>query len=261
MKEILRAITILTTILLPITLLHATVSWAQKTAQPNRIMNQVTESIHIRQNTQEQEEQWRNEKQKLLSQYDQLQQKKIQLTELQQSFEEKVKNTNIRISAKQEQIDNIVQIQAEISPLINNQIKELEQFVASDLPFLTEERHERMQRLEQLRDDPEVPVSEKFRKVMEALLVEAEYGNTIEVYQETITTGDLKMLVDIFRLGRIGLFFQTLDKKECGFYNVSASAWQPLPASYNQTLLTAMEIGAKRRPVEFITLPLGKINL
>ncbi|MBU1567791.1 MAG: DUF3450 domain-containing protein, partial [Proteobacteria bacterium] len=95
---------------------------------------------------------------------------------------------------------------------------------------------------------------------LEALLVEAEYGNTIEVYQETIGLDGREVLVDIFRLGRVGLFFQTLDQKSCGFYNVAIAAWQPLATAYNRTLLAAMEIGAKRRPVELLTLPLGRIQ-
>lgn len=87
-------------------------------------------------------------------------------------------------------------------------IKELHDFVAADQPF-SARSGTRLTRLVELRDDPEVPVSEKFRKVLEALLVETEYGNTIEVYQETINTGGGEMLVDIFRLGRVGLFYQS----------------------------------------------------
>lgn len=242
-------------------LLSGPVCWGQETGRSDRIQKPVAESIRIRQDIQVQEEQWRNDKQKMLARYDQLELEKKQLTERNQTLDEKVKNAKIRIAAKQKQLEDIEQIQTGLAPLIEDVIKELEQFVASDLPFLTEERHGRVQRLVELRDDPEVTVSEKFRKVMEALLVEAEYGNTIEVYQETIATGGRDMFMNIFRLGRVGLFFQSLDQKESGFYNVAASAWQPLPTSYNRTILAAMEIGAKRRPVELLTMPLGRMQL
>jgi hypothetical protein len=69
------------------------------------------------------------------------------------------------------------------------------------------------------------------------------------------------MLVDIFRLGRVCLLYQSLDHKSCGFYNVAASAWQPLSGAYNRPIAAAMEIGAKRRPAELLTLPLGRIQL
>ncbi|MFN2356064.1 MAG: DUF3450 family protein, partial [Desulfopila sp.] len=87
-----------------------------------------------------------------------------------------------------------------------------------------------------------------------------EYGNTIEVYQETIVTEEREMLVDIFRLGRVALFFQTLDHESCGFFNVARATWQPLPTEYNRTIEVAMEIGSKRRPVELLTLPLGRMD-
>lgn len=225
------------------------------------IKKPVDESISIRQNTQKSEVQWQSDKEKLLARYDELTETAQYLSGKRQALTEKIDNTRNRIAVKQKQLDDIEQIQSEIIPLIASLIVEIEQFIAIDLPFLSEERNGRLQRLIEIRDDPEVSVSEKYRKVMEALLVEMEYGNTIEVYQETIATDDREMLVDIFRLGRIALFFQTLDRKSCGFYNVASATWQPLPPAYNRTIEAAMEIGTKRRPVELLTLPLGRIQL
>ncbi|EKD40057.1 MAG: hypothetical protein ACD_75C00191G0002, partial [uncultured bacterium] len=230
---------------------------AMENGETDRIKKPVAESIRIRQNTQEQEQQWRDDKEKLLARYARLEETKKQLTLRRTALDDKVKETKSRIAAKHKQLDDIEGIGKEIAPLIDSLIKELETFVASDLPFLAEERLNRLQRLGELRGDPEVAVSEKFRKVMEALLVETEYGNTIEVYQETIALGGRGTLVDIFRLGRVGLFFQTLDRTSCGRYDVAAASWQPLPSEYNRSIATAMEIGAKRRPAELLTLPLG----
>ncbi|MGB3224701.1 MAG: DUF3450 domain-containing protein [Desulforhopalus sp.] len=226
-----------------------------------QIKKTVDESINIRQNIQKSEVQWQSDKEKLLARYDELTETAQYLSGKRQALTEKIDNTRSRIAVKQKQLDDIEQIQSEIIPLIASLIVEIEQFTATDLPFLSEERNGRLKRLIEIRDDPEVAVSEKYRKVMEALLVEMEYGNTIEVYQETIAADDREMLVDIFRLGRIALFFQTLDRKSCGFYNVASAAWQPLPTAYNRTIEAAMEIGAKRRPVELLTLPLGRIQL
>ncbi|BHH85855.1 DUF3450 domain-containing protein [Desulforhopalus sp. 52FAK] len=229
--------------------------------QSKQIIKPVAESIRIRQSTQEHEMNWREEQQKLLARYDRLEDEKKRLTERENSLVEQLDTTQKRIAGKQEQLADIEQIRTDISPLIDTLNQRLELFVANDLPFLTEERKARLQRIAEFRDDPEVSVSEKFRKVMEALLVEAEYGNSIEVYQQTISTGGREALVDIFRLGRVGLFFQSLGQKQCGFYNVATSSWQELPSSYKPTIRSAMEIGAKQRPVELLTLPLGRMQL
>ncbi len=229
--------------------------------ETDQIKKPVAESIRIRQDTQEQEQKWRDDREKLLARHDGLEETKKRLTLQRAALDEKVSGLKTRIAVKEKQLEDIENIQKEITPMITSLIHELEEFVAADLPFLGEERRNRLARLVELRDDPEVAVSEKFRKVLEALLVEAEYGNTIEVYQETISTGGHDMLVDIFRLGRVGLFFQSLDHKSCGCYNVAAASWQPLPGEYNRPVASAIEIGAKRRPAELLTLPLGRIHL
>jgi len=230
-------------------------------AETDQIKKPVAESIRIRQDTQEHEQKWRDDREKLLARLDTLEEAKKRLTLQKTALDEKVVGLKSRIALKEKQLEDIEIIQKDITPMIAALIGELQDFVAADQPFLGEERRTRLTRLVELRDDPEVPVSEKFRKVLEAMLVETEYGNTIEVYQETIATTGGEMLVDIFRLGRVGLFYQSLDHKSCGFYNVAAKAWQPLPGVYNRSVAAAMEIGAKRRPAELLTLPLGRIQL
>lgn len=229
--------------------------------ETEQIKKPVAESIRIRQDTQEEQRKWQEDQEKFLARYDRLEETKIQLNSRRAELEGKVQGAKSRIAVKEKQLADIDAIKNEITPLIDSLIKELESFIAADLPFLAEERRIRLQRLTELRDDPQVAVSEKFRKVLEAMLVEAEYGNTIEAYQETIAIDGGDTLVDIFRLGRVGLFFQTLDRRSCGFYNVATTSWQPLSHEYNRAVAAALEIGAKRRPAELLTLPLGRINL
>lgn len=230
-------------------------------ADTDQIKKPVAESIRIRQDTQEHEQKWRDDRERLLTRLGTLEEAQKRLILQRTALDEKVAGLKSRIAGKEIQLEDIGAIQKEITPMIAALIEELRNFVAADQPFLGEERRTRLARLVDLRDDPEVPVSEKFRKVLEAMLVETEYGNTIEVYQETIATNGGEMLVDIFRLGRVGLFYQSLDHKSCGFFNVAVSAWQPLPGVYNRSIAAAMEIGAKRRPAELLTLPLGRVQL
>lgn len=229
--------------------------------ESEHVKKPVTESISIRQDTQKEEQQWRDTREKLLTRLDTLEEKRQQLAERYDELQVNVQGTRERIAVKQNQLDDIEAIRGQITPLTGGLIDELHSFVKNDLPFLVEERNNRLERLIELRDDPEIPVSEKFRRVLEAMLVETEYGNTIEVYQELIDIEGKNTLVDIFRLGRVGLFFQTLDRKTCGFYDVATGSYQTLPAAHKQAIATAIEIGAKRRPVELLTLPLGRIDL
>lgn len=225
------------------------------------IEDPVLESVRIRQDTQQQEEHWRAEKQALLLRYEELQSKREQLAARRQEVTAGNDATRRRIAEKQQELEDIEQIQREIKPLIDDLTDDLQTFVAGDLPFLPDERRQRLDRLQELAGNPAISVSEHFRKVMEALLIEAEYGATIEVYQQSIRLDDRDVLVNIFRLGRIALFYQSIDTTACGYFNVATSRWTELPARYSTTIAAAVDIGAKRRPAELLTLPLGRMHL
>jgi hypothetical protein len=94
---------------------------------------------------------------------------------------------------------------------------------------------------------------------MEALLVEAEYGFTNDIYQRTIIIETAPVLVDIFRLGRLGLFYLSLDKKQCGFYNVATSSWQPFAVKYLPEVRKAVAIGLRQQPAELLDIPIGRM--
>jgi hypothetical protein len=147
----------------------------------------------------------------------------------------------------------------QIEPFVLGLIAELKSNLSASYPFLMMERTRRIDKLDQIATDPEIPISEKYRKAMEALLIEAEYGYTIETYQETISLNGQALLANIFRLGRLSLFYQSLDQKQCGFFNVATNSWQPLPQSDNLSIRTAVDIAAKRKPVELLTLPVGRL--
>ena len=226
---------------------------------------QVTKPVHdavkIRQGTQKEADQWRDEKEKLVAHYERLENERVIWQDRRSQLQESVQAAMQRVAEKQKELTDIDQIRSRIEPFLKNQAAQLRQHLADDLPFLLQERELRIQRLDDLMTDPEVTVSEKYRKVMEALLVEAEYGNTIEVYQQTIRVEHTEMLVNVFRLGRISLFYQTLDLQQCGVFEVATGDWKPLSEEYNRDISAAIEMGSKRKPVELLNLPLGRMSV
>ena len=226
-----------------------------------RVTRPVHDAVTIRQATQKEEEKWREEQERLVARYELLLNEQVRLQTTSDELRENIRSARQRLAQKEKELADIEQIGARIEPFLVESVGAFRKQVAEDLPFLPEERRRRVDRLAEMLDDPDVAVSEKYRKIMEAWLVEAEYGNTIEVYQQTIVLDGKQFLVNIFRLGRISLFFQTLDHDRSGFFNVSVKNWQVLPAACNRAIGTAIEIGAKRRPVELLSLPLGRITV
>jgi hypothetical protein len=110
---------------------------------------------------------------------------------------------------------------------------------------------------------PDTSIAERSRRVMEAIKVETEYGQTIEVYQDTIGIGgpdeDQPIMADILRVGRLGLFWRTPDGNTVGEWDRVAGQWTPLPKKYRRAINDAMEMALKRRTIDMVNLPLGRI--
>ncbi|MCJ8499332.1 DUF3450 domain-containing protein [Desulfatitalea alkaliphila] len=224
-----------------------------------RVERSVGEAVTLRQQTQAAEEQWREERRSLVAELDALEQAQAQLREQTALLSEAVAAARTRVASKEKQLADIEALSTRIRPFLEDQVDRLAALIATDAPFLPEERRRRLEGLRVMMEDPDTAISEKLRKTMEAWFVEAEYGDTIEVYQQTIALNGNGVLVDIFRLGRLGLFYQTLDGRQCGVYDVAAKAWQPLPDRHNRAIQAALAIGARQKPVELLTLPLGRM--
>merc|ERR1712137_537611 len=117
------------------------------------------------------------------------------------------------IDSLQKQIDSIEDTKQGIVPLMFRMIDSLEKFIELDVPIRLEERKERIERLRDLMANSNVTVSEQFRQVLDAYLIETEYGTRIASYKGTEVT------VDFFNLGRTAMLALSLDQKHAWVWN------------------------------------------
>jgi hypothetical protein len=239
--------------------LYAPVS-ASSSDFPASVTQPIQESISVRQKTQKAEDQWALEKTKLQSAYNALKNEQARLLDVQAELTRQVSARESAVASLESKIDDISRISTELAPYLKETFLRLARLVEDDPPFLMQERKERMDKLHTLLEDVQVSTSEKFRKIMEALFIEAEYGNTVEVYQERILIEGKDILVNVFRLGRVSLFFQSLDTTSTGYYNQAQAAWMFLPERFNREVNAAVDIGMKRRSVDILNLPIGRIT-
>ncbi|MDY0221724.1 MAG: DUF3450 domain-containing protein [Desulfobacterium sp.] len=224
-----------------------------------KAMDSVEKGVDIRRETQKKETQWFEDKKKLEAEY----------TTLEHEFEKLLNEENeliLNIAQLEGGIDelnaslkNIEEIASELDPFLKETVAEIETLVENDFPMLVAERKKRVASLKKTVQSNDVTVSEKFRRTMEALFIEASYGNSVEVYQEKIQLEGKTLLADIFRLGRVSMFCITPDNRLTGFYDRVNESWKPLPASYNNEIAAAVKMGTKRRAMDFLTLPLGRM--
>lgn len=153
-------------------------------------------------------------------------------------------------------IEGVTVMQRQITPLMIRMIEGLKQFVALDVPFLKAEREARIARLESMIDDPNISVAEKFRAVMQAYQIESEYGSTIETYDQTLTIDEEERKVDVLRVGRVALVYQTPDGKYSGMWDMATNSWVELDSGSDRSNISkGLKIAAKQTAPDMIILP------
>jgi len=123
-------------------------------------------------------------------------------------------------------MDQVDVINRQIFPLMERMIDGLDQTVQLDIPFLKEERTDRVNSLKDIMERSDVSVAEKFRKVMEAYQIENDYATSVDEYKQTITLGDGSTRdYNMLRIGRIGLYFQSEDTAITGRWDADSEDW------------------------------------
>lgn len=153
-------------------------------------------------------------------------------------------------------IDEVTIIERQITPLMLRMIEGLDQFVGLDLPFLLDERYNRIDRLREMMDRADVAVSEKFSQVLRAFQIENEYGRTMESYADTIEIEGVDRKVDVLKVGRVSLVYQTPDGEETGMWNPASRAWEPLGDEYTTPVRNGIRMARKQLSVDMLTLPI-----
>lgn len=188
-----------------------------------------------------------------LNEYNSLKRYDDQLSNIINSQIKEIENIN-------NQIESLDTINIDVLPLLDSMVNSLEKFISYDIPFLIEERQARVNELNELLSRADISTSEKFRKIFEAYQIEANFGRTIEAYSSYIDIKGEAKAVEFFRLGRIGLFYRTLDGNDSGYWNSNSSSWEHVGSKLSDGIKSALDVANRKTPPNFITLPIKPIN-
>lgn len=153
-------------------------------------------------------------------------------------------------------IDKAKDLEPQVVPLLNKMLVALERFVKADLPFHLDDRLESVGRLKSLMVSPEASTSDRFRNIMDIYTAELEYGNSYEAYKATLPINGNDIEVDMLRIGRVALYYQTRDQKTSGMWDAASGAWTALPSSANRDIRTAIKVAAKTVAPELLSIPI-----
>ena len=163
-----------------------------------------------------------------------------------------------QIGSQQDEMDSIrgeireiARTNVEILPLMQDMLATLGQFVELDVPFLLDERRERVQKLKDMMPRADVTVSEKFRRIVEAYQIEIDYGRTIESYTGNLSGKDVSFL----RVGRVALLYQTPDGKDTGYWDRDKKSWIA-DDSYGDGVKEGIKVARKQTSPDLLIVPI-----
>lgn len=152
-------------------------------------------------------------------------------------------------------IDELDQTNQRIVPFMLRMIDGLENFIQLDLPFLLNERTDRLNNLKVTMDRGDISTSEKFRLIMEAYKTELEYGRTIEAYRDNILIDGVETSADFLRIGRIALTYLTVDGSKGGYWDTNSQSWEKASSSIKRSTADALKVASKQAPPALIKIP------
>ncbi|MFZ8952302.1 MAG: DUF3450 domain-containing protein [Gammaproteobacteria bacterium] len=172
-------------------------------------------------------------------------------------LQRQIDDQNETLRQIRESIDNVQFVERQILPLLTRMIDGLEQFVALDVPFLAEERNSRVANLTTVLERADVTAAEKFRVVMEAWQIENDYGRTIEAYTDELVINGNTREVDVLRIGRVALIYQTPDGQISGSWDKEAGDWVEVDSSYRNAIRNGIRLARNQIGPDLLLLPIS----
>lgn len=233
-------------------LLMSSAAAAQSTATVTRTINEQAGAERAAQQAQGRIDKLDDETRQAVAEYRAVIQETDSLRRYNEQLEATLKAQREEMETMQRQLGEIETTAREIVPLLQKMLGTLDDFVKLDLPFLPEERSQRIADLKDMMVRADVSIAEKYRRIVEAYQVEMEYGRTLEAYQGKV--GD--KTVEFLRAGRVSLMYQTLDGGESGYWDVTQKSWVK-DNGYGDGIKAGLKIAKKQAAPNLLSVPVS----
>ena len=173
-------------------------------------------------------------------------------------LERQIANQEKRITDIDASISEASVIQRQIPPLVTRMLDGLEQFIQLDMPFDLDTRLGNIEAVRANMDRSDVTSAEAYRQVLELYSIELQYGRGIESYSDSIDLNGAEREVDILRIGRVALVYQSTDGAETGAWNRETQSWEELAAGdYASAVRKGVRIAKKQATIELLNMPVS----
>ena len=172
-------------------------------------------------------------------------------------LQRQVDNQHAEMAALADSIDKVSLIERQIVPLMVEMLDFLAELIRLAVPFLIEERSERLAGMREMMERSDVIAAEKFRRILEAYEIENEYGRTIEAYKGSLELSGGNREVDFLRVGRVALLYQSVGGDITGSWDHVQKNWISLaPEQYKHEVARGLKIARKQVAPDLLVLPI-----
>jgi hypothetical protein len=147
-------------------------------------------------------------------------------------------------------------LERQLPPLLINMVDGLEDFVDLDLPFLVEERQDRVADLSLMIEDPDVADGQKLRRILDAWSIEVEFGSAFHTETGQVLIDGAEREVDYVILGRVGLLAQTNDEEALTLaWDHANGQWLTLGSEHRNPVRQAIRMARSQVAPDLLLLP------
>lgn len=174
-----------------------------------------------------------------------------------------LQSQDVEISELRRQLERVDTLEAEVIPMLLEMTVALEDFIAQDLPFQTDLRQSRLDNIRNLLGDATVSPAETYRVILNAYEIEASYGRSLRVYEDTVEAEGEPAQVKFLQLGRVAIIRVFQGGPRAGDMEIRTKAnqeWRALPGSYASNVQRAIRIGEEVTTPEVFIAPLPGPN-
>lgn len=152
-------------------------------------------------------------------------------------------------------LENVSGLQRGMQPLMEDMLATLGDLVEADLPFMIDERRERVARLNKVMSDPNMSAAQRYRLIVEAYQIELEYGRTIGQSEGSIDDNGTLRSGEFLRVGRVALMFKTADDSVLKIWDRDQRAWVDLSKSYTPDVRLGLRMAKEQTAPGLLPVP------
>lgn len=156
-----------------------------------------------------------------------------------------------------QQLEAVQETRQGLVPLMLQMQADLEQLVQDDIPLRREDRLARVAALKATLARANVIEAEKFRQLLQAYQIEAEYGSRLDHYSAELVLDGAPRRVDVLALGRVSLLAMTADRSQAWRWSAEHKQWQALDGQWLSPIAEALEMAADKKVPQLLNVPLS----